>query len=34
MGVGLVVLYAVLLLVMNLLVDFSYGLLDPRVQYD
>ena len=34
MGVGLVVLYAVLLLVMNLLVDFSYGLLDPRVQYE
>jgi oligopeptide transport system permease protein len=34
MGVGLVVLYAVLLLVMNLLVDFSYSLLDPRVQYE
>src|SRR5438552_4187099 len=34
MGVGLVVLYAVLLLVMNLLVDFSYSVLDPRVKYE
>jgi oligopeptide transport system permease protein len=31
---GLVVLYASLLLVMNLLVDISYGFLDPRVRYD
>jgi oligopeptide transport system permease protein len=34
MVVGLVILYAVLLLVLNLLVDLSYGLLDPRVKYD
>jgi len=34
MVVGLVVLYAVLLLVLNLLVDLSYGLLDPRVKYE
>ena len=34
MGVGLVVLYAALLLVLNLVVDFSYRLLDPRVQYE
>ncbi len=32
--VGLVLLYAVLLLVLNLLVDFAYGLLDPRVRLD
>lgn len=30
--VGLVLLYAVLLLVLNLLVDLTYGLLDPRVR--
>jgi oligopeptide transport system permease protein len=34
MAVGLVVLYAVLLLVLNLLVDVAYSLLDPRVRYD
>jgi oligopeptide transport system permease protein len=32
--VGLVVLYAALLLVLNLLVDFSYSLLDPRVVHE
>ena len=32
MVVGLVLLYAALLLVMNLLVDLSYSLLDPRVK--
>ena len=32
--VGLVLLYAALLLVLNLAVDFSYALLDPRVRYD
>ena len=32
MTVGLVLLYAVLLLVLNLAVDFSYSLLDPRVR--
>ena len=32
MVVGLVLLYAALLLVMNLLVDISYSLLDPRVK--
>jgi len=34
MVVGLVVLYAVLLLVLNLVVDLSYSLLDPRVRYE
>jgi oligopeptide transport system permease protein len=34
MVVGLVVLYAILLLVLNLIVDLSYSLLDPRVRYD
>ncbi len=34
MVVGLVVLYAVLLLGLNLLVDLSYSLLDPRVRYE
>ncbi len=34
MVVGLVLLYAVLLLVLNLLVDFSYGVLDRRVRYE
>jgi oligopeptide transport system permease protein len=32
--IGLVLLYAVLLLVLNLLVDVAYGLLDPRVRYE
>src|SRR5438270_13131572 len=34
MVVGLVVLYAALLLLLNLVVDFAYGLLDPRVKYE
>jgi oligopeptide transport system permease protein len=34
MVVGLVLLYAALLLVLNLVVDFSYTLLDPRVKYE
>jgi oligopeptide transport system permease protein len=34
MVVGLVLLYAVLLLVLNLLVDFSYSMLDRRVRYE
>lgn len=34
MVVGLVVLYAVMLLILNVLVDLSYSLLDPRVKYD
>jgi oligopeptide transport system permease protein len=34
MVVGLVVLYAALLLVLNLLVDLSYGFLDPRVSHE
>jgi len=34
MIVGLVVLYAGLLLVLNLAVDFAYSVLDPRVRYD
>lgn len=32
--VGLVVLYAVLLVMLNLFVDFLYALLDPRVKYE
>jgi len=32
MVVGLVLLYAVMLLVLNLLVDFAYGALDRRVK--
>jgi len=31
---GIVVLYSLFLLAMNLLVDVTYGLLDPRVRYD
>jgi oligopeptide transport system permease protein len=34
MVVGLVLLYAILLLVLNLVVDLAYGFLDPRVCYD
>ena len=34
MVVGLVVLYAALLVVLNLLVDLAYVLLDPRVRYE
>lgn len=34
MTVGLTLLYAVLLLGMNLIVDFTYTLLDPRVKYE
>src|SRR6185503_7238108 len=34
MVVGLVLLYAVLVLVLNLMVDATYGLLDPRVRYE
>jgi ABC-type dipeptide/oligopeptide/nickel transport system permease component len=33
MTVGLVILYAALLLVLNLIVDLSYSLLDPRVRH-
>ena len=33
MVVGLVLLYAVLLLVLNLVVDVAYGFLDPRVKH-
>lgn len=32
--VGLVILYATLLVVLNLIVDFAYTLLDPRVRYE
>ena len=32
--VGLVVLYALLLIVLNMLVDLAYVLLDPRVRYE
>lgn len=34
MVVGFVVLYAVILLVLNLFVDFAYCLLDPRVKHE
>jgi oligopeptide transport system permease protein len=34
MTVGLALLYAALLLTLNLAVDFTHGLLDPRVRYD
>lgn len=34
MVVGLVLVYAVLLLALNLVVDFVYAVLDPRVRYD
>lgn len=34
MVVGLVVFYAALLLVLNLMVDLSYSLLDPRVKHE
>lgn len=34
MVVGLVLLYAVLLLILNLAVDLAYRLLDPRVRYE
>jgi oligopeptide transport system permease protein len=34
MVVGLVLLYAVLLLVLNFAVDVLFGLLDPRVRYE
>jgi len=34
MVVGLVIMYATLLVVLNLLVDFAYTLLDPRVKYE
>ena len=32
--VGLVILYATLLVVLNLMVDFAYTMLDPRVKYE
>jgi oligopeptide transport system permease protein len=31
---GIVVLYSVVLLLMNLVVDVMYGLLDPRIRYE
>lgn len=34
MTVGLALLYAALLVMLNLLVDFAYARLDPRVQYE
>jgi oligopeptide transport system permease protein len=34
MVVGLALLYAVLLIGLNLLVDFAYTFLDPRVKYE
>lgn len=34
MVVGLALLYAALLVVLNLIVDFAYTLLDPRVKYE
>ena len=34
MVVGLVVVYSFLLLVLNLIVDLAYLLLDPRIKYE
>jgi ABC-type dipeptide/oligopeptide/nickel transport system permease component len=34
MTVGLAVLYAAILIVLNLAADFAYTLLDPRVKYE
>jgi len=34
MVVGLVLLYAILLLLLNLIVDLAYHLLDPRVRHE
>ena len=34
MTVDLALLYAVLLIGLNLIVDFAYTLLDPRVKYE
>ena len=34
MTISLVIIYAVLLLLLNMIVDLSYGLLDPRVRHD
>jgi oligopeptide transport system permease protein len=34
MIVGLALLYAILLIALNLVVDFAYTLLDPRVKYE
>jgi oligopeptide transport system permease protein len=34
MTVGLALVYAALLVTLNLLVDMTYGALDPRVKYD
>ena len=31
---GVVIVYAVLILVLNLLADVAYGWLDPKVRYD
>ena len=31
---GVVICYGALIIVMNLLVDLAYGLLDPKVRYD
>jgi ABC-type dipeptide/oligopeptide/nickel transport system permease component len=30
---GIVLLYAFFLLLLNLIVDVAYGLLDPRIEY-
>jgi ABC-type dipeptide/oligopeptide/nickel transport system permease component len=34
MTVDLALLYAILLISLNLIVDFSYTMLDPRVKYE
>jgi oligopeptide transport system permease protein len=34
MVVGLVLIYAILLLALNLIVDLTYSLLDKRVRYE
>lgn len=34
LATGIIIVYSILLLTMNLLVDVAYGLLDPRVRYE
>jgi ABC-type dipeptide/oligopeptide/nickel transport system permease component len=34
MTLGLALLYAVLVIGLNLVVDFAYTLLDPRIKYE
>jgi oligopeptide transport system permease protein len=31
---GVVIFYGVLIILLNLLVDLAYGVLDPKIRYD